>query len=222
MTNLAHAVEIAEQAHAGQTDKAGEPYIEHLQRVAAAVDTLDEKVVAYLHDVLEKGDGWTRDRLEQTGFSPRIVSAVVALTRENGEDEDHFVKRAISNELARPIKRADLEDNRCQALIAGKPTRKYDHGLAILNRQAEGTSRNLLPTAPVDAARQQDTAMQQNRSDPDTNRTRRRTAGRAEDRSTLEEQLEQGLADSFPASDPISVTTSLISGSPKPTEGKRP
>jgi (p)ppGpp synthase/HD superfamily hydrolase len=135
MTNLAHAVEIAEHAHAGQTDKAGEPYVEHLERVAAAVDGLDEKIVAYLHDILEKGDGWTRDRLEQAGFSPRIVSAVVALTRENGEDDEHFVRRAVSHELARAVKRADLEDNRRQALIAGKPTDKYDRGLALLAEQ---------------------------------------------------------------------------------------
>ena len=133
MTNLAHAVEIAEQAHAGQTDKAGEPYVEHLERVAAGVDSLDEKIVAYLHDVLEKGDGWTRERLEQSGFSPRIVSAVVALTRESGEDEDHFVQRAAANDLARPVKRADLEDNRRQAVRSGKPTERYDSELALLD-----------------------------------------------------------------------------------------
>ena len=56
--------------------------------------------------------------------------------------------------------------------------------------------------------------------DSSTHRTRRRTAGRAEDRPTLEEQLETGLEDSFPASDPISVTTSLISGCPKPRDRK--
>jgi hypothetical protein len=50
-------------------------------------------------------------------------------------------------------------------------------------------------------------------------RIRRRTAGRAEDRRTLEEQLQEGLEDSFPASDPVSVTTSLISGCPKPKDG---
>ena len=55
-----------------------------------------------------------------------------------------------------------------------------------------------------------------------THRMRRRTAGRAEDRPTLEEQLERGLEDSFPASDPVSVTTSLISGRPKPKDGKCP
>jgi (p)ppGpp synthase/HD superfamily hydrolase len=135
MANLMHALEIAETAHAGQTDKTGQPYIEHLQRVAADVETLDEKVVAYLHDLLEKGEGWTRERLEAEGFGPRIVSAVVALTRVQGEDEGHFVRRAAANELARAVKRADLEDNRRQAISAGESTQKYENGLAILDAQ---------------------------------------------------------------------------------------
>ncbi len=44
---------------------------------------------------------------------------------------------------------------------------------------------------------------------------KRRTPGRAEDRQTLEEQLVEGLEDSFPASDPISVISTVIPGSPK-------
>jgi len=44
---------------------------------------------------------------------------------------------------------------------------------------------------------------------------KRRTAGRAEDRPTLEEQLVQGLEDSFPASDPLSVISTAIPGQPK-------
>jgi hypothetical protein len=40
----------------------------------------------------------------------------------------------------------------------------------------------------------------------------RRTAGRAEDKETLEEQLQEGLEDSFPASDPVSVTSTAIPG----------
>lgn len=32
---------------------------------------------------------------------------------------------------------------------------------------------------------------------------------------TLEEELEEGLEDSFPASDPVSVTSSSIPGGPK-------
>jgi hypothetical protein len=38
----------------------------------------------------------------------------------------------------------------------------------------------------------------------------RRSARRARDEETLEEQLDRGLEDSFPASDPVSVTTSSI------------
>jgi hypothetical protein len=44
---------------------------------------------------------------------------------------------------------------------------------------------------------------------------RRRTPGRAEDRETLEEQLLEGLEDSFPASDPVSVISTLITGRSK-------
>ena len=62
-----------------------------------------------------------------------MVSAVVALTRAQGEDEAQFVRRAASNELARMVKRADLEDNRRQALAAGKPTEKYDRDLVLLD-----------------------------------------------------------------------------------------
>lgn len=41
---------------------------------------------------------------------------------------------------------------------------------------------------------------------------KKRTPGRSEDPSVLEEQLQEGLEDTFPASDPISVTSTLISG----------
>ena len=38
----------------------------------------------------------------------------------------------------------------------------------------------------------------------------RKTEGRAEDSETLEEQLDEGLEDTFPASDPVSVTSTTI------------
>lgn len=41
---------------------------------------------------------------------------------------------------------------------------------------------------------------------------KRRTSGRSEDSATLEEQLQSGLEDSFPASDPPAVVSSTISG----------
>lgn len=50
---------------------------------------------------------------------------------------------------------------------------------------------------------------------------RRRTPGRSEDPAVLEEQLQEGLEDSFPASDPVSVTSTLISGDGRPARKER-
>jgi (p)ppGpp synthase/HD superfamily hydrolase len=132
MTNLALAADIAAEAHKDQLDKLGKPYIEHCRRVADAVETLDEKIVAYLHDILEKGSGWNRQRLENAGFSAAVISAVDALTRREGEEDNDFVRRAASNPLARMVKRADLLDNRRQAAAVGVSPAKYDEGLAVL------------------------------------------------------------------------------------------
>ncbi|MFI0847969.1 hypothetical protein [Mesorhizobium sp. IMUNJ 23232] len=47
----------------------------------------------------------------------------------------------------------------------------------------------------------------------------RRTPGRSENPQTLEEQLQHGLEDSFPASDPPAVVSTAISGRSKPIVG---
>jgi len=133
---LHEAARIAEQVHRGQKDKTGAPYIEHLRRVAEAVETLDEKTVAYLHDVVEKGDGWTLARLEAAGFGAGVVAAVDALTRRLDESEQGFACRAGSNPLARPVKLADLKDNLWQAHQAGLSPAKYETGLYLLGLTA--------------------------------------------------------------------------------------
>jgi len=137
MTMLHEAAKIAEQAHRGQKDKTGGPYIEHIRRVAEAVETLDEKTVAYLHDVVEKGQGWTLARLEAAGFSVGIVAAVDALTRRLDESEQGFICRAASNPVARPVKLADLKDNLWQAHQAGLSPEKYETGLYLLGLTAD-------------------------------------------------------------------------------------
>src|SRR5438093_13074125 len=45
------------EAHAGTTDKAGRPYIEHPIRVMNEMGTDEERMVAVLHDVLEDTPG---------------------------------------------------------------------------------------------------------------------------------------------------------------------
>lgn len=152
MHALDRAIEIALEAHAGQTDKAGELYYLHCNRVAAAVASVDEKIVAYLHDVVEKGPGWSFDRLKTEGFTDAVVSAVDALTKREGESDETFVRRAASNSLAKPVKRADLNDNLAQASASGLDTSKYVEGLTILDKiatsefpEAAGHSRGQSP-----------------------------------------------------------------------------
>jgi hypothetical protein len=53
LSTLERAIAIATEAHTGQVDKAGTPYIAHPLRVIENVSTMDEKIVAALHDVVE-------------------------------------------------------------------------------------------------------------------------------------------------------------------------
>jgi hypothetical protein len=109
--NLDTAIKLAADAHAGQVDKAGEPYILHPLRVMLAMKTDDERIVAVLHDVVEDSP-WTCDDLYwQHGFKPEIVQAVAALTRGKDEDYFDFIRRLAPNPIARAVKIADICDN---------------------------------------------------------------------------------------------------------------
>ncbi|SDI60435.1 HD domain-containing protein [Streptococcus equinus] len=105
---LAH--EIAKRAHKGQVDKAGAPYILHPETVASFVTKDDEKIVAYLHDVIEDTPCQLRD-LENAGFSSEIIKAVDLLTRKTSQSYKQYLKLVKTNELARVVKLADLKHN---------------------------------------------------------------------------------------------------------------
>ncbi|WP_423218362.1 HD domain-containing protein [Streptococcus equinus] len=104
------AHEIAKRAHKGQVDKAGAPYILHPETVASFVTKDDEKIVAYLHDVIEDTPCQLRD-LENAGFSSEIIKAVDLLTRKTGQSYKQYLKLVKTNELARVVKLADLKHN---------------------------------------------------------------------------------------------------------------
>lgn len=109
-TLLEAAIQIAVQAHAGQKDKSGEPYILHPLRVMARLQTLEEKIVGVLHDVVEDTP-WTPGRLKEQGFPDRILEALDCVTKRDAEAYDEFVARSASNSIAIRVKIADLEDN---------------------------------------------------------------------------------------------------------------
>src|SRR5437899_1974881 len=80
LSTLERAIALAARKHEGQLDKAGAPYILHPLRVMLRVESLEQKMVAVLHDVVED-TGTTLLDLAREGFSPSVVRAVEALTR---------------------------------------------------------------------------------------------------------------------------------------------
>lgn len=133
---LAH--EIAKRAHYGQVDKAGVPYILHPETVASFVTKDDEKIVAYLHDVIEDTPYQLSD-LEEAGFSSEIIKAVDLLTRKDGQSYKQYLKLVKTNELARVVKLADLKHNSDLSRLAQvtqndiKRLKKYQDAIIFLS-----------------------------------------------------------------------------------------
>jgi len=110
MSNYELALKIATEAHKGQVDKAGVPYINHPLTVASLVDTEEEKIVALLHDTIEDTSITEQDLLNY-GFSNKIVEAVKLLTHNKNVPYMDYVAKIKDNELARKVKIADLTHN---------------------------------------------------------------------------------------------------------------
>jgi len=108
---LERAIEIAVEAHKGQIDKGGSPYILHPLRVMMSVDGESERIVGVLHDVVEDSD-WTFEDLLADGFSAEVIEALKSVTKiSDNEDYDSFIQRAIRNPIGHKVKIADLRDN---------------------------------------------------------------------------------------------------------------
>jgi (p)ppGpp synthase/HD superfamily hydrolase len=122
MATLERAIEIAARAHAGQVDKAGQPYILHPLRLMLSVRSLQERLVAVLHDVIEDTD-LTASDLSREGFPVEIIAAVEALTKLPGESRIDAAHRAAANPIARVVKLADVTDNMDISRIAAPTDR---------------------------------------------------------------------------------------------------
>lgn len=110
MSTLERAIAIAAEAHAGQTDKAGGAYILHPLRVMLRVSTVDERIAAVLHDVVEDTTV-TLEALAEEGFSAPVLAAIDALTKRPGESRIDAAARAAADPIARVVKLADNAEN---------------------------------------------------------------------------------------------------------------
>jgi len=135
---LTTAIRIANDAHEGQVDKAGAPYILHPIRVMLRLSNETERIVAVLHDTIEDTDV-TIEMLRSLGFSEEILEAVLALTHQERESYEDFVLRVKENPLAAAVKRADIADNmdltRLHSVTERDKARqeKYARALLVLN-----------------------------------------------------------------------------------------
>ena len=110
MSTLERAIELAARAHAGQVDKAGQPYILHPLRLMLSVRGPHERIAAVLHDIVEDTPVTFADLVAE-GFAPEVVAAVRALTKHEGEKRIDAARRAAADPVARAVKLADVTDN---------------------------------------------------------------------------------------------------------------
>jgi (p)ppGpp synthase/HD superfamily hydrolase len=139
---VAAARDIATTAHTGQVDQAGNDYIAHPARVAAALHTPQQQAAGWLHDVLEDTDVTAAD-LRSAGMPAAVVAAVEALTKQDGELLEDYLARLAADPVAVAVKRADVADNadpdrlgELDPQTADRLERKYARTRALLDALA--------------------------------------------------------------------------------------
>ncbi len=118
---------LVAQAHAGQTDKAGRPYVERVRAVASMLRHHGAHAVmaGLLHDVAEDTP-ITLDELRRLGYPENVVSAVDSVTRRDGEDYYDMVRRAAADPLGRLVKIADNAHNADEERLGALPERSAE------------------------------------------------------------------------------------------------
>ena len=129
------AMVLAYNAHHGQFDKGGMPYIFHPIHLAESMDDEISACVALLHDIVEDTDV-TIEQLEQE-FPREVVDAIRLLTHEEGVEYFDYVRTIKKNPIAVKVKLADLSHN-------SDPTRVSNQGNAEKRRAKYAAARKIL------------------------------------------------------------------------------
>lgn len=136
------AMLLAYDAHHGQLDKGGVPYIFHPIHLAEQMPDELTTIVALLHDVVEDTD-LTLDDLAHD-FPPAVIDALRLLTHTPGTNYLDYVRTLRDNPIAATVKRADLLHNSDEARLAlcliseakkNRLRQKYQKALTLLEGQ---------------------------------------------------------------------------------------
>ncbi|MDX1616763.1 MAG: hypothetical protein R3300_20820 [Candidatus Promineifilaceae bacterium] len=111
MELLEKCIALALEAHEGQVDKQGRPYILHPLYLMGQMDSPLEMMVAVLHDVVED-TALTLDDLAAIGVPGEALEALALLTHDRDEQDYLSYVQALKNSrLAKKVKLADLAHN---------------------------------------------------------------------------------------------------------------
>jgi (p)ppGpp synthase/HD superfamily hydrolase len=103
---------ICTNAHHGQYDKGGRPYILHPLRVMSFLKTDDEELqcIALGHDVIEDTSVTYKD-LRDAGISERVCAGIRAMTKQPGQTLEEYKEQVFASKDAMTVKMCDLRHN---------------------------------------------------------------------------------------------------------------
>ena len=124
---LYKALEISSIVFKHDVDKGGLPYSIHMLYVYRHVDTIEEKVVALLHDIMEEKN-ITEEELLDIGFSKKIVDDIKILTRVKPSEYNDYIDNIIKNgsREALSVKLADVKHNMDMSRIKNPTVKDYE------------------------------------------------------------------------------------------------
>lgn len=111
------AMKIAYDAHLGQLDYNGVPYIFHPYHLAEQMDDEISCTVALLHDVVEDTSITFAD-LKQM-FPKQVVEIIMLLTHDEKVDYFEYIRKIKTNAIATKVKLADIKHNSNEARSLG-------------------------------------------------------------------------------------------------------
>lgn len=124
---LGKMIVIATNAHAGQLDKGGSPYILHTLAVMGMVKSndLEVKAIAVGHDLFED-TSVTKQELLDAGISQRVVDGILSMTKMPGETFDEYKQKVKNNKDAILVKMADLRHNSDITRLKGLTAKDFE------------------------------------------------------------------------------------------------
>lgn len=109
---LSNMLVTATNAHSGQFDRGGKPYILHVLKVMHYLKTDDEELqcIAVGHDIIEDTKT-TYNELREAGMSDRVIDGITALTKMPGQTLEKYKEGVFANRDAMLVKMCDLRHN---------------------------------------------------------------------------------------------------------------